>query len=813
MSRLFTWPLTRWVKNTLWFFFFTIFFSPVVVLAQNPPAPALDENLQKFLNVPIWYLNFRIEFSANGSGGNADGGSWNSSIERVATGTQVLGMRSQGPSLTMPELATQFTSSPERMDEIMAHYVNWLPGNTIDENKTDEENDAEFNRLWEANKKAMASLHYSYWSSGTYGPNRGQAGGTGEAMISGNIQLEFDAEKKKYNFLFAPGIFDTPATAFAVRGEAVINEGSDSERRDPIERGFSGGDSEQIVSMDPPFASGPLGANIVGDLPASFGPISGVSRHNVKVNFRGEISGTYVITYTLSPNPPTPVELLIIPPREYYDWRPLGGANEIEAGDFIEIKVKLQKAGGGDPQFKATKITYRLKDTSREKGVSMNSPLNPDPTNPFDLQIEDFMNLDLTVKDDTWQEASITGTDMTEGKVNISSLDYGAYGDLEVEAELSNREIIKGVIVGTSDEKLKLPYRKGNSHIADVFVRNLGSLADKDDNENDPVGDGYKGDGISLYEEYRGFMNGENWVTGDSKKKDVFVLNQMRGLNQVQRGITYFERATKLKVHRDLKDDQVNGDMVINFNFNPETHLAEDQHVIRIKAAATVASGNATAFVEKVGTPGTAKSVNVPPDLMVFRDSGGRTSEYFAVTLAHEMLHDCNVFHHGETDTTVGWELDTNPIPDEIIEQNVRFNSTTRQYDPTGPRRVIKVRNENDDSISPDEIFGAGQTKKLVYLGLKNGLHSGHAECLMRYDIAMGYPSITEGNVRYLSWGEASGAEFCNTRNGTGVNDPNRNPQSRYGPAAIANTAGATADRGDCQHQLRVNDIGQEPDR
>jgi len=231
-----------------------IVFSAGPVMAQNTSAPAIDEELQKFLNVPVWYLNYRIEFSANGSGGN-DEYSWRSSIERVSNGVQVLGMRSQGPSLTMPELAVEISSDPGKLEEAMALYANWLPGNNYDESKTQQENDAEFNRLWEANQKTtMSSLQYSYWATGTMGPNWAQANGRGQAMIGGNIQLEFDAKKKKYNFLFMPGIFDGPATATAVTGVEVRNEGSEEERQDPIERSLTGGDSEQIMSADPPFA-------------------------------------------------------------------------------------------------------------------------------------------------------------------------------------------------------------------------------------------------------------------------------------------------------------------------------------------------------------------------------------------------------------------------------------------------------------------------------------------------------------------------------------------------------------------------------
>ena len=797
------------LKNTLVLLLFSFVVPSGSVFAQNPPAPAIDENLQKFLNVPIWYLNFRIEVQASGQGGSADW-SWRSSIERVYSGTQVLGMRSQGPSLTMPELAVEASTVPGKLEEIMAHFANWLPGNTIDESKTDAENDAEFNRLWEANQKAMARLHYSYWDSGTDGPNWEQAGGSGVATIGGNIQLEFDAEKKKYNFLFMPGVFDNPSTVTAVRGAGVLNEGSKSENRYTVERGIDSAHAE-IISMVPPLGGGPMGANIVGDLPASFGPISGVSHHIIKARFHGDVSGTYVITYTLSPNPPTPVELLIIPPNDYYNWRPMGGKDEEESGDWIPVKVKLQKAGGGDPQFKAVEFKYRLKDTSHEKGVCMNFPLNADPDSLFDLQIEEDQNPDLIVLDDDRQKADQLGTDMTEGEVIISSFDYGAYGDLEVEAKLSNGEIVKGVLVGTGEEKLKLPHRKDGSYIADIFVRNLGSYTDKDDNEDDPVGDGYKGDGISLYEEYRGFKNGKKWVTGDPKKKDVFVYNEIHGALPIMRGIGIFQKATGLVVHKDLLKSQVRADMVINFNFNPETHLSEDQHVIRLKSSKKLSEGADRAFVEEVGTPGTAKSVNIPPDWDDFRMVQDIQVPDKDRTTAHEMGHDVNIWHHGEIDRKERWFLDGNKLMAQVA-----YVDNTGQYRFGNTRIEITVKLEDGTVLSPEEVLGQGITQRLAWIGKKHGQHSGVEDCLMRYWIATAYLTDPESNVRYLSPGEISGAKFCTTANGTGINDLSHFPESRYGSAASpynGPNAGVTDNRGNCMKQIRVNDIGEEPHR
>jgi hypothetical protein len=493
----------------------------------------------------------------------------------------------------------------------------------------------------------------------------------------------------------------------------------------------------------------------------------------------------------------------------------LAGRNEKDSGDWVRVKVKLQKPGGGTPEFKAIKFTYRLKDTSREKGICMNAPLNADPDNPFDLQIEADQNVNLLITDQTGQEATETGGDPTASDVIISSFDYGAYGDLEVEATLENHEIVKGVIPGTSEEKLKLPFRKDDSKIADVFVRNLNGYTDKDDNEDDPVGDGYKGDGISLYEEYRGFMNGKKWVTGDPNKKDVFVYNEIHGALPIMRGIAIFKKATGLVVHKDILKSQVKDDMVINFNYNAETHLAEDQHVIHIQSAAKRSQGG-RAHVEEIGTPGTAKSVNIPPDWEDFRVVQDLQVPSKERTTAHEMSHDVNIYHHGEKDTTEHWFLVGDPP--QLFAREVYFDDVSRQYvDVTSARMEITVMLEDGTVLSPRDVIAEGDVQRHVGIGENHGQHSGAEDCLMRYWVAHAYKSNSNPNVRYLSPGEFRGTTLCTTANGTGVNESSRTPQSRYSSAATPANGGPEGwvedNRGNCFKQIRVNDIGEEPAR
>ena len=72
----------------------------------------------------------------------------------------------------------------------------------------------------------------------------------------------------------------------------------------------------------------------------------------------------------------------------------------------------------------------------------------------------------------------------------------------------------------------------------------------------------------------------------------------------------------------------------------------------------------------------------------------------------------------------------------------------------------------------------------------------------MKYAVAFAYipgPSTT-GKIRYVTGiNERTGMKLCETKDGTGVNDRNRPPRPRYGPAA-------SGSYGNCKSRFCVND-------
>lgn len=76
----------------------------------------------------------------------------------------------------------------------------------------------------------------------------------------------------------------------------------------------------------------------------------------------------------------------------------------------------------------------------------------------------------------------------------------------------------------------------------------------------------------------------------------------------------------------------------------------------------------------------------------------------------------------------------------------------------------------------------------------------------MRYHLAKSYIGRGQPGVRIAEYKEPIGGTcLCSAAAGTGVNAPDHFPQSRYGAAA--------AGRGNCLHQIHVNDAVEAPGR
>jgi hypothetical protein len=502
------------------------------------------------------------------------------------------------------------------------------------------------------------------------------------------------------------------------------------------------------------------------------------------------------IKWSLEPKPPPDVELILRPndPQEYKTWRPIGGATEEQLGNTIAVYAGLQNKDGSAPpaDVKARRITFHLLEVSREPGVCINWPVYPKYPDMSDLQFCPSENRDL----DTWIYDEHTAVCAHAGGIQqamayVSSFDFGGFALVEADAELESGRIIHAHLKGQPDQlDLRLPKSRPGSHIADGWrdATPGASGADDSDDEDNPKGDGKKGDGFTLYEEYRGYMSGNEQFCLDPAKKDFFINDNTNG--SVTNGYRTFKRITGLATHI-IHYDEVRSDLVVNFNCS-YAHRSP-QHCVWVQLGSTVVLDGFPCSVANggPGTPGQITSVDIVPD---------QFGDGLRCNVAHELLHCCNVYHHGESDIRQWWQAsdDLSSIHEVSVDQNGAA---------TGRAGIINITllDKAGHEIPVPEIFKAGKPVP-VWIGKPHGQHSGEENCVMRYDVSMAYPKgITPNQYVWVFPSEPTPDSICHGIDGHDFNKPG--PDTRY------DSADAKRDRGKCAEQIDVNDANHPPRR
>jgi hypothetical protein len=517
-----------------------------------------------------------------------------------------------------------------------------------------------------------------------------------------------------------------------------------------------------------------------------------------------------------------PEELeLVVDPKNYDTWLPegvdqfdpaTGTVVENAIGSSIDVEATVRRKSDGLPPANSTvqSIEFQLVQSSAEPGIALNAPprsmlASPQPN---DLQFDPARNAALRPSvvvpaSDTSRGVASQGVGNT-ATAEVSAYDWGAFGELEVTATLDSGYVLKGhLITDPTVERILLPKRDASSHIGDEWKRLYGvtGLPDSEDSEDNPGGSGQDlGDGLTLYEEYRGFFNGElhplrrgsafaNEGTNPNKK-DLFVRNAYGPI--IERGLKMLEFHGGVNVHYSLTETEIEPTNVVNFNHDQGAH-AVDQHGIRVvKRKQKGLAGFA------VPLDPTAMWRLLPRSTFHTRITPTGNLDRLLSTVAHEVGHAISVMHHGEDDQgLVTWAFD--PATGQVTEDGAPIEIRHESSFACGSGGCLFTAAE------AAALFSVPRATRSVYVGNERGQHSGRDDCFMRYDAASAYAHDAFPGVRWWVGSEDPGFGMDATPNGSGVNAPGRQPRARYGDACAADS------RGDCRHQIRVND--KLPDR
>jgi hypothetical protein len=380
----------------------------------------------------------------------------------------------------------------------------------------------------------------------------------------------------------------------------------------------------------------------------------------------------------------------------------------------------------------------------------------------FDLKIQPEVNDQLKVASDG-QSAESKGN-LKESSVIITSYDWGAYGKLKVTAIYEDGHEEEAHVEGDASKgALTIPKDDKGNHIADFWEKHYaGGKSDaKADDDLVPIGDSHQGDGLSLYEEYRGFRVQGEHIRTNPILKDLFIYdpeNLGLGLFSESAFTTHIVDWNEFKMEGGAANPRV-------INFNRGLAALGPQHLLRLKNEAM--PGLYGKAEGPSGKPGPPKSIiTVKIDVAMCQSDNAQRLSW---TIAHELAHGCNVWHHGRSDYEI---------------------SQWRELQPDGTWGAWL---ESTDSSTAGVAAPGGQ-------------ESGVEECIMRYTGNALYETAAgpiqwqkDGAlVRGAEYGpdEPAGTIFCDQVEGTGVNAPRWSGGAKVGNAS----------RGKCKSQFCVND-------
>lgn len=424
------------------------------------------------------------------------------------------------------------------------------------------------------------------------------------------------------------------------------------------------------------------------------------------------------------------------------------------------------------PSSTAKVIHFAFKEDchSKEIGECLNSGKETSFDLWFDQGLNPTLNCNSPADKSKYCSSASTKNKVTKQTVQVSCEDFGAFSKIIARADgcvKLRKEGAEIVQCGDKDTApvdegcclVSVPKDENNNQIADAYEDALGShpsaTADDDDK---PKGNGTAGDGLSAYEEYRGFrIRDQSHIHTSWVLKDLFIHDRD--------GLTFgkYPDASGVACH-SVTAEQYNGDdkRVINFN-RGNGKLPYEQHGLLLINEPF--DSDIAGFSAK-GPPKKVDKIRV--DKRKFQSGTTVFVGSLGSTIAHELGHGTGITHHSGS-----------------MSGDNEGDYKTIEYATVGSVKKDKVL------YSSKLTLGNHKLPHEFFVGRKGNNTSGDDNCVMRYSNKPGAVYEFEGDFEVVN-DKAGEKSFCESNKGTGVN---------------ANGHGAgDAVAGKCRDQIIIND-------
>ena len=466
------------------------------------------------------------------------------------------------------------------------------------------------------------------------------------------------------------------------------------------------------------------------------------TNHGVVRNDDGQ-SIDYKATLSVS-QPVSVAEVDVTVGKEYRDWRPQGNiASPDKPGNSLAVTAAAHASG--DPgKSVPVKMVFTLVNVSEEKGVCTNHPLENGSTDP-DLKFrkEDFGGEDNPLE--FVDEKTVRSKKRVEqATVTVQVYDFGAYGTLRVTAkdDAGNEQNVR--VLGEEKTDLSIPRDDNSNRISDSWEDRFGlgsAAADMDEDDRPAVGDGqYRGDGLSLYEEYRGFKIKSQWHDTDPRAMDLFIHDET---GKADAGVQLFKSATGIEAHLVFRNELVSGggDYVVNPNAG-DTKIVAQHGVLIVACGACDPEAVGSTPNGTFGPPRFTKHVRIP-------SAGDYSSGDRQADIAHEICHAVGIAHHGDGISPRFWKWKEENGGWQMYEQRISTDDSGQPvWEANATGDPVQVFFEKDlhqlrhgESLPGHFVYDKTHDGWLLYLGEKHSEFAGDQECLLRYYDKQAYRS------------------------------------------------------------------------